>query len=130
LPHIGKVSLSETQVNLRPGAVSELHLNTEREEDFAGTVAFEVEGLPAGVSVVPGVANPVEKPALPNGGKIERYTPRSQGSVLLLTASPETIPMDRPVLVRLFARPIIDKTFGSRILVREFPLFVTAGGSS
>lgn len=129
LPHLGKVILSEAQVNLRLGSASELHLTTEREEGFAGTVAFELEGLPVGVSVGPGVANPVERPPLPNAGKIERYTPRSQASVLLVVAAPDAAPTGRPVLVRLYARPIVDKKLGDRILVREFPLFLAAGGS-
>jgi hypothetical protein len=129
IPHVGKVIVSEGQVNLRAGGVTELHLTTEREEDFAGTVAFELDGLPAGVAVVPGVANPVEKPPLPNGGKVERYTPKPQSSILLLTAAPDAPATERPVPVRLFVRPIVDKKLGSRLFVRELPLFVTAGGA-
>lgn len=129
-PHLGKVLLSESQINLRPGGVTELHLTAEREEEFAGTVAFEVDGLPRGVSAVSALANPVEKPPLPNGGKVERYTPRSQTSVLLLTAAADAVHTDRPVLVRVFVRPVAEGKLGDRILVRELPLFVATGGSS
>ena len=39
------------------------------------------------MSAIAGAPDPIEKPPLPNGGKLERYTPRTQNSALLLTAS-------------------------------------------
>jgi hypothetical protein len=129
VPHLGKVSLSEQQINLRPGAVTELHLTTEREEDFAGSVTFEFDGLPTGVAVAPGIANPVEKPPLPNGGKVERYAPKPQASILVLAAAPDAPATGKPVQVRLFARPILEGKLGSRIFVREVPLFLSGGTS-
>ena len=66
IPHVGRVLLSEEQINVNRATSTELHLTVEREEDFAGTVAFEVRGLPAGISAGSGMANPVEKPPLPN----------------------------------------------------------------
>ena len=41
-------------------------------------MAFSIEGLPEGLTVVTGIANPEEKPLLFNGGKMERYTPKTQ----------------------------------------------------
>lgn len=129
VPHIGKVVVNENQVNLRPQSVAEVHVTADREEDFAGTVAFEVEGLPAGVSLLSGIANPVEKPPLPNGGRVERYTPRTQSSVLLLSAAGDAPATPQPVTIRIFARPVTDARLGSRLLVREMLLFVVSGSS-
>ncbi len=130
IPHLGKVSVVEQELNLRPGAATELHLNVEREEDFAGTVAFDVEGLPAGVSVSSALPNPVEKPPLPNGGKLERYTPKTQSSVLVMSARPDAAETPEPVPVRVVVRPIIDGHLGSAIAVREVPVFIAPKSAS
>jgi hypothetical protein len=130
MPHLGRITVAEAQINLLPDSVAELHLTAEREEGFAGTVAFEIDGLPAGVSVVPALAKPVDRPPLPNGGRLERYAPKSQSAVLLLAAAADAPSPGAPVLVRLFARPVVDGKPGKRIPVTELPLLVLAGGSS
>jgi hypothetical protein len=130
IPHLGKVSVSEAQANVRAGGMAELHITIDREENFTGTIAFEADGLPPGVSIVPGAANPVERPPLPNGGKVERYTPGIQHSILLLKADANAHPTESPVMLRLFARPVAGGVPGTRIPAGELPLFIAADGTS
>ena len=56
----------------------------DREEGFRGYVAVNVEGLPAGVTALAAMENPAEKPPLPNGGRLERYTPKEQRTTVML----------------------------------------------
>lgn len=126
IPHIGKVEAVEDHVNLEPGRSKPVTIHVDREEDFAGFVAVIAENLPAGVSAITGIENPAEKPPLPNGGKVERYTARTQTTVLMLVAAPDATPSETPAMVRVIARPVVDGRMGDAIAVKEIPVMVVA----
>jgi hypothetical protein len=124
IPHVGKLEVIEEQINLRRGATRDISIAVEREEGFNGLITFAVEGLPAGVTVLPAAPRPVDKPPLPNGGKLERYTPIVQNSALVLMASPDAAVTGVPSKIRITARPMVNGKLGEAILVKELPLMV------
>jgi hypothetical protein len=126
LPHIGKLTSSVDHLNLQPGETKTLTVTLDREEEFGGVVALEAEGLPPGVVAVAAMEKPIERPPLPNGGKLERYTPKPQTASLLLVTSPDATPSEQPVLVRVKARPVIKGQLGAPIRVGEIPAMVIA----
>lgn len=126
IPHIGKMVVSEENVNIEAGAAKPLTVTIEREEDFAGHIALSVSGLPAGITSMNGVLNPVEKPPLPNGGKLERYTPKTQNAALLLVAAPDAPATPWPVSIEVTARPMVNGHLGEPILVKKVPVMVLA----
>ena len=89
--------IAEDALNLPSGSTKSLTVIVEREENFEDPVTFDVEGLPAGVSAVLAAPYTEEKPALFNGGKMDRYTPKTQKAVLLLKAKPDAASMTAPV---------------------------------
>jgi hypothetical protein len=124
IPHIGKIDITEDQINLRPGATREVNITIEREEGYSGLVVFNVEGAPAGVSVLPAAPKPIDKPPLPNGGKLERYTPIVQNSALIFMAAPDANPSTSASTIRIMARPVLNGKLGEPILVKELPLTI------
>jgi hypothetical protein len=124
IPHIGKVEINEDRINLEPGQAKPLTVNLEREEGFTGLVLVAAEGLPGGVAATAGMANPVEKPPLPNGGRLERYVGKPQTATLLLSAAEDVKPTDAPVAVRVLLRTISNGNPSPPILVKEVPLMV------
>jgi hypothetical protein len=126
LPHIGKLTSSADHLNLQPGETKTLTVTLDREEEFDGVVALEAEGLPPGVVAVAAMEKPIERPPLPNGGKLERYTPKPQTASLLLVTSPDATPSEQPVLVRVNARPVIKGQLGAPIRVGDIPAMVIA----
>ena len=130
IPHVGVVGVAEDALSIEAGSTRSLNLTLEREEDFAAPVTFAIEGLPEGMTVVTGVSNPEEKPLLFNGGKMERYTPKTQKTVLLVSASKDVPPMTTPVLVRIVAFPFVNGSLGDAISVKELPLIVLPRSSS
>lgn len=129
-PHLGRVTVTEDALSIRAGVTKPIHLTIEREEDFNAPVAFAIEGLPPGLSAVAGISPVEEKPLLFNGGKMERYTPKTQKSVLLVTAAENMPAMTEPVSVRIVARPFVGGAVGDPILVKEVSLLVLPRSSS
>ncbi len=126
IPHIGKVTCAEDHLNLQPGATKTLTVTLEREEEFSGVVALSAENLPAGVTALPAMEKPLDRPPLPNGGRLERYTPKPQISSLLLIASPDAPVSGEPVVVRITARPVVNGHLGEPIPVADVPVAVIA----
>ncbi|HUQ92263.1 MAG TPA: hypothetical protein VM120_11330 [Bryobacteraceae bacterium] len=126
IPHIGKVNIVEERVNIEPGQSKPLTVHIEREEGFKGYVAISVEGLPAGVVTMTGMENPIEKPPLPNAGRIERYVGIPQTSSIMLVALPEAVPSDLPVNARILVRPVVDGRLGEVIASKEIPVMIIA----
>jgi hypothetical protein len=124
IPHAGKLEVAEEQINLRRGATRDINIAVERAEGFDGLITFNVEGLPAGVTVLPAAPRPIDRPPLPNGGKLERYTPIVQNSALVFVASQDAVVTDVPSRVRIIARPMVNGILGEPILVKELPLMV------
>ncbi|HTF64591.1 MAG TPA: hypothetical protein VK638_18065, partial [Edaphobacter sp.] len=126
IPHIGKLTSSADHLNLQAGETRTLTVTLDREEEFAGVVALEAEGLPAGVVAVAAMEKPADRPPLPNAGKVERYIPKPQTASLLLVTSPDAPPSNDPVVVRVIARPVVKGKLGNPIRVGEIPVMVTA----
>lgn len=124
VPHIGKVVIASTPVNLPRGQAKPVAIQIEREEDFKGFASISVEGLPPGVTAHAALANPVEKPPLPNGGRLERYTPREQSTTILFTAAPDAPLSETLETVRVTVRPVVDSVLGPVIAQQEIPLMV------
>lgn len=126
IPHIGKFVVQQERINLEPGSTKPVSVRIEREEGFSGTVAVQVENLPAGVSALTGVENPAERPALPNAGKPERYQPRTQATSVVLTAAKDAPASISPAPIRVVARPVRDGQLGEPVASAEILLTVIA----
>lgn len=124
IPHLGKIEVTEDRLNLEPGEAKPLTIGLDREEGFSGLALVSVEGLPEGVTAVTGMANPVEKPPLPNGGRLERYVGKPQTASLMIVASPEAPLTGLPAKIRVIASAITDNRVTTRIVVKEMPLMV------
>ena len=126
IPHIGKVEVEQERINLAPGGAKQISVTIEREENYSGLVALTVEGLPPGVSAVAGSEAEEDKPPLMNGGKVERYFPKKQKSVLLLTAAPDAPVSSLPQMARVVVRPIRDGKVAQVVDTELVPLMVVA----
>ncbi len=124
VPHAGKVEIAQDHFNLEAGATKPVTITVDREEGFTGYLAAAVEGLPAGVTAVTALENPPERPPLPNGGKLERYTPKEQRVAILLVAAEDAPPTDLPVSVRVVVRVAGEGRLSEPIATREIPLMV------
>lgn len=130
VPHLGKLELAEDHVNLEPGSVHPLIVTADREEGFSGYVTYEAEGLPSGISILPGIEDHAEPPPLPNGGRLERYVARPQRAALILSASHDAQPTDMPVRIRLVARVARQGHLSESIPVKEILLMIVPPGKS
>jgi hypothetical protein len=128
VPHIGKVEALPDRVNLTVGQTKSITVNLDYEEGFSGLVFAEVEGLPPGVSATVGLAKPVDRPPLPNGGRLERYFPDPYTATISLTAAEDAPLSEGPVPLRVSLRT--SKASGEPMFVREVPLMVIARSAS
>ena len=103
LPHVGDVRVQpEGPCNLPAGGRQRLTLSVQAKEDYAGTPALSVEGLPQGVRAFVGAI----------GSTID----------LVADASARHTPM--PQLVRIFGLPTMGEKSGSAFLAAEVPVMV------
>ena len=70
--------------------------------------------------------NPIEKPPLPNAGRLERYIGIPQTSSIMLIAAPDAKPSDLPATARVVVRPVVDGRVGAAITTKELPVMVVA----
>lgn len=124
IPHVGAITVNQEHVNLAAGRSQALTAVIDREEGFDGFVALDVEGLPDGVTAVPALENPPERPPLPNGGKRERYFATDQQAAVMLVAREDAPLSKTPVIVKLKARVVSDGRLRDPIFVKELPLMV------
>jgi hypothetical protein len=130
IPHVGNVEIVQDHVNLPAGSSRPLTVAIDREEGFRGYVTVDVEGLPAGVTALAALENPEDKPPLPNGGRLERYTPREQRTAVMLIAAPEAPPSNAPAKMRVIVRAISEGKVSEPLAVKEIPLMVLPGKTS
>ncbi len=126
IPHVGKVEVEEDHVNLEAGASRPVNVRIDREEGFSDYVAMAVEGLPPGVTAVPALENPPEKPPLPNGGKLERYVAREQSLAVMLVAAPDAPLTTVPARARVVVRVVHGGQLQPPIAEEEIPVMVIA----
>jgi hypothetical protein len=130
IPHVGDVEIAQDHVNLRAGDSRPVTVSIDREEGFRGYVTATVENLPAGVRALPALENPEDKPPLPNGGRLERYTPREQRLTLMLLAAPDARASDLPAKIRVVVRVLGEGGHAETVAVKEIPLMVLPGKTS
>jgi hypothetical protein len=63
---------------------------------------------------------------LMNGGKVDRYFPKKQTSVLVLTAAPDAPLMSMPQMVRVVVRPIVEGKVARQVATELVPVMVVA----
>ena len=126
IPHVGKIEVAEDHINLEAGSSLPLNVVIDREEGFSGYVTVGVEGLPAGVTAVAALENPAEKPPLPNGGKLERYTAKEQRTSVMLVAAADAPLSDMPATIRIVVRVVSEGQMQEPIAVKEIPLMIVS----
>jgi hypothetical protein len=125
VPHMGEVKVSEEQVNLMPGEVTKVSVDTDQEEGFDGQIALTVEGLPKGVRAVMGTELQPAVPPPYNPGKVERFKPESQKATFLFVTEQSAAPTSKPVEATILAQPVMKGKLGTPIIVKKI-LFTVA----
>lgn len=126
IPHIGQVKIDEDHINITPGDAKIVRVIFDREEDYRGAVAVGVESLPPGIQAVAGADFEPDKDPPRFPGKRERYTPRTERTVVIFTASGDAIPMKQPQIASLVVRPIVDGKSGVVLVKKPIPVMVVA----
>ena len=124
VPHVGQVRVDADSVNLRQGEAKVVRVEFDREEDYRGAVTVAAESLPPGVSAVAGADFEPDTDPPPTIGRRERYTPRPERVVLVLTADADAPVSTQPQEVRLVVRPLVDGKSGDVLSTKAFPMMV------
>lgn len=126
VPHLGQVNIDADHINLTPGEAKTVRVTFDREEDYRGAVAVVAESLPPGVQALAGADFEADKDPPIYPGKRERYTPRTERTVVVFTASAEAALTEHPQIGRLVLRPVVDGKAGPVVATRQFPVMVVA----
>ena len=126
VPHVGQVRIDADTVNLAPGEAKVIHIGFDREEGYQGAVTVAAESLPAGVSAVAGADFEAEPDRPASAGKRERYTPRADRVVMVLTAGADAAATAEPQAIRLVVRPLVDGKSGDVLASKTIPMMVVA----
>jgi hypothetical protein len=124
IPHIGGVRIEEDHINLAPDGARTVRVSFDREEDYRGAVAVQVENLPDGVTALAAADFEPDKDPPPYPGKRERYVPRTERTVVAFTAAKDAPLMTVPRAVRITVRPVMDGRPGPVIASKQIPLMV------
>jgi hypothetical protein len=123
-PHVGEVGIDEDRLNLAPGSAKAVRVTFDREEDYQGAIAVSADGLPPGVRALPGADFEPDRDPLPFPGRRERYTPRSERTVVVFTAAADAAPMQQPQIARIVVLPVVDGKPGEPLASKEIPVMV------
>jgi hypothetical protein len=123
-PHVGQVKFDADAVNLGQGQAKTIKVSFDREEDYRGGVIVAAESLPPGISAVAGADFEPEKDRPPAIGKRERYAPRTDRVVLVLTAGADATVSTEPQDIRLVVRPLVDGKPGEILSSKTIPMMV------
>jgi hypothetical protein len=123
-PHVGQVKFDADTVNLAQGQAKTIRVAFDREEDYRGGVIVAAESLPPGVSAVAGADFEPDKDRPPAIGKRERYTPRTDRVVVVLTAIADAPVSTEPQDIRLVVRPLVDGKPGEVLSSKTIPMMV------
>ncbi len=126
VPHVGDVNIASDHLNLAPAEASTVRVMFDREEDYRGAIAVTAEGLPAGVTVAAGADFEPDKDDPLTKGKRERYTPRTERSVLVFSAAADAPATVMPQQVRVVVRPVANGKLGDVIASKTIPMMVLA----
>jgi len=126
VPHVGQVRVDADSVNLVQGQAKTIRVSFDREEDYRGAVMVAAKSLPTGVSAVAGADFEPDKDPPPSIGKRERYTPRTERVVLLITADVDAQVSTQPREILLEVRPVVDGKPGEVLSTKTIPMMVLA----
>jgi hypothetical protein len=82
------------------------------------------ESLPQGVSAAVGADYEPDTDPPSTTGKRERYTPRRERAVMVVSASADAPPTVGPRNVTLVVRPLVDGKLGEILSKKTFPVMV------
>jgi hypothetical protein len=126
VPHLGKIGIEGDRYNLAPEEAKTFRVTFDREEDYRGAVAVTVESLPTGVTAAIGADFEPDKDPPSKEGKRERYTARTERTVVVLTAAPDAPAMSQPQFARVVVRPVANGKMGDIIASKSVPVMVIA----
>ena len=126
IPHLGKIRLETDVVNLAPGESKMLKVVFDREENYRGAVAVAAESLPAGVTATVGADYEPDTDPPSTVGKRERYVPRTENAVLVLSANADAVAWQRPQEIQVVVRPLVGGKLGERAFTKTIPIMVVA----
>jgi hypothetical protein len=126
IPHIGQVRIDADHLNFIPGEAKTMRVTFDREEEYRGAVMVVAEGLPSGLSAATGADFEPDKDDPLTAGKRERYTPRTERAVLVLTASDDAPVSSQPHSVRVVVRPVADGKVGEVLASKSIYVLVVA----
>jgi len=124
IPHIGQVRIDTDHINLEPEGASSIRVSFDREEDYQGGVAVSAESLPPGVQAMVGADFEPERDPPSIIGKRERYAPRAERTVLVLTAARDAAPTSEPHIARIVVRPLTGGKLGEPVASKTLPVMV------
>ena len=126
VPHIGGVRVEGDSLNLTQGQAKTIRVAFDREEDYRGAIMVVAEALPPGVSAAAGADFEPDTDPPSTIGKRERYQPRTERLVVILTAAADAPVSTLPQDVRLVVRPLVDGKPGDVLSTKTFPMMVLA----
>ena len=124
IPHIGQVRIEEDHINLAPGNAKTVRVAFDREEGYSGAVVVSAESLPPGVEALAGADFEPDKDPPRFSSKRDRYSPRTERSVVVFTASAEAALMNQPQIVRIVVRPLVAGKLGVIVGTKQIPFMV------
>ena len=125
-PHVGQIRADADTINLAQGEAKPVRVVFDREEDYRGAVTLTAESLPPGVQALPGADFEPDRDAPPAIGKRERYAPRADRVVVVLSAASDAAVSPEPRNIRLVARPLVDGKPGEVLWSKTIPMMVLA----
>lgn len=128
MPHVGKIEIAPDRINLAPGRGKPVTVTIDREEGFTGLVVVNVKGLPAGMTALPAVADPIDEPALQNAGERQRYFAKVQVTSVLLLAAPDAPATHLPANARVEVYVVDAGKPGRPITVTDLPIAILEKG--
>ncbi|MBM3738870.1 MAG: hypothetical protein FJW39_24105 [Acidobacteria bacterium] len=124
--HLGDIRIDQDHMNLEPGEAKSVRVVFDREEDYRGAVVVAVENLPAGVTAMAGADFEPDKDPPPAKGRRERYSGRTERTVVVFSAAADAPAMTSPVVARMVVRPLVDGKPGAVIAHKAVPLMVVS----
>jgi hypothetical protein len=124
IPHVGQVRIDTDTVNLTPGEAKTIRVVFDREEGYQGSVVVLAESLPPGVSAATAADFEPDKDPPSAAGKRERYTPRTERAVVVISADTGASSTVQPHTTRLIVRPLIDGKLGEPLLTKSIYVMV------
>ena len=84
------------------------------------------ESLPAGVTATVGADYEPDTDPPSTVGKRERYVPRTENAVLVLSANADAVAWQRPQEIQVVVRPLVGGKLGERAFTKTIPIMVVA----